>query len=121
MDGIVSFVFDTGADRTILMPLDARDLGVNYAALRNPNQARGIGGTVETHTEPARAFFVDDDDHILHGYEIALGICQPSQSAGQIPSLLGRDIIDRWRVTYDKSEAELAGEVISSDARWVRW
>ena len=34
-----------------------------------------------------------------------------------IPSLLGRDIIDRWRVTYDKSAPELLAEVISSDGR----
>ena len=34
-----------------------------------------------------------------------------------IPSLLGRDIIDRWRVIYDKSASELQAEVISSDAR----
>ena len=31
------------------------------------------------------------------------------------PSLLGRDVIDRWRVTYDKSASELLAKVISSD------
>ena len=36
-----------------------------------------------------------------------------------IPSLLGRDIIDQWRVTYDKSALELLAEVISSDAQQV--
>lgn len=34
-----------------------------------------------------------------------------------IPSLLGRDVIDQWRVTYDKSASELLAEVISWDAR----
>ena len=33
----------------------------------------------------------------------------------QIPSLLGRDIIDKWRVTYDKSRSELIAEVVASD------
>ena len=34
-----------------------------------------------------------------------------------VPSLLGRNIIDRWRVTYDKSAWELLAEVVSSDAQ----
>ena len=32
------------------------------------------------------------------------------------PSLLGRDIIDQWRVTYDRSASELLVEVVSWDA-----
>ena len=33
-----------------------------------------------------------------------------------VPSLLGRDIIDQWRVTYDRLASELLAEVVSWDA-----
>ena len=55
----------------------------------------------------------------LYGYEIELRICKPAEELMTIPSLLGRDIIDRWRVTYDKSASELLAEVVFSDARQV--
>lgn len=118
MEGVVSFVFDTGADTSMLMPLDAKDLGVDHAVLRNPASARGVGGTVTTHKEPAHLAFLDDEGDRLCGYEVALRICEPSDSATKIPSLLGRDVIDRWRVTYDKTRAELLGQVISCDHQW---
>ena len=119
--GIVSLVFDTGADGSMLMPLDARDLGVDHTALRTPALARGIGGAVTTYTEPAHLAFLDDDydGGGLCGYDVSLRICHPTESAMRVPSLLGRDVIDRWRVTYDKSRLELVGEVISCDHRWT--
>ena len=51
--------------------------------------------------------------------EIELRVCKPSTDLMTIPSLLGRDIIDQWRVTYDKFALELLAEVISSDAQQV--
>ena len=53
----------------------------------------------------------------LYGYEIELHICKPANNLMTVPSLLGRDIIDQWRVTYDKSASELLAKVISSDAQ----
>ena len=32
-----------------------------------------------------------------------------------VPSLLGRDIIDRWNVVYNKNEMVLAAQVVSAD------
>ena len=58
-------------------------------------------------------------DEALYGYEIELRVCKPSEDLMTISSLLGRDIIDQWRVTYDKSALELLAEVISSDAQQV--
>lgn len=42
----------------------------------------------------------------------------PTADAMRVPSLLGRNIIDRWRVTYDKSVSELIAEIVSSDAEF---
>ena len=36
--GPVSFLVDTGADQTMLMPVDATRLGVDHAQLTNPSE-----------------------------------------------------------------------------------
>ena len=40
----MSFLVDTGADKTVLMPLDGGRLGVDYDALPHRLQTVGIGG-----------------------------------------------------------------------------
>ena len=52
-------------------------------------------------------------------YGVDLMIYHPSNDATSIPSLLGRDVIDRWRAMYDKSVSELAADPVSYDLRWV--
>ena len=61
----------------------------------------GSGGKSEHFTESAYLVFVDDE--ALYGYAIELHFCKPADELMTIPSLLGRDIIDRWGVTYEKS------------------
>ena len=113
--GNVSFIFDTGADTSLLMPLDAQRMGIDYAMFETTESTLGIGGLSENYIESAYLAFVGDE--ALYGYEIELHVCKPAEELMTIPSLLGRDIIDRWRVTYDKSASELLAKVISSDAQ----
>ena len=115
VSGNVSFVFDTGADTSLLMPLDGHRMGIDYTSFQEKDQSLGIGGVSENFIEPAYLAFVGDEE--LYGYEIKLRICKPSEEIMTIPSLLGRDIIDQWRIIYDKSKLQLVAEVISSDAR----
>ena len=112
--GNVSFVFDTGADTSLLMPLDAQRIGIDYRNLTDKEQSLGIGGVSENFVESAYLAFAGADE--IYGYEIQLRICKPSREIISIPSLLGRDVIDQWRVIYDKSGSRLEAEVISSDA-----
>lgn len=85
---------------------------IDYGLLGNEISTLGIGGTSENFVESAYLAFVGDE--ALYGYEIELHICKPADELMTVPSLLGRDIIDRWRVT---SALELLAEVISWDAR----
>lgn len=116
--GNVSFIFDTGADSSVLMPADAITLGVDYDLLSDPSESFGIGGSAQTFEEYARLAFADANGDRLYSYDIPILIHEPAMDAMRIPSLLGRDVIDRWRVTYDKSVAELTAEVVSSDAEF---
>ncbi len=89
-----------------------------YDLLSNPFQSFGIGGSAPTYMERARLTFADDIGRILYGHDIPLLIHHPTADAMRVPSLLGRDIIDRWRVTYDKSVSELVAEVVSADTEF---
>ena len=102
-------------DTSLLMPLDAQRMGIDYAMLDNEVSTLGVGGASENFVEPAYLAFVGDE--ALYGYQIELHICKPANDLMNVPSLLGRNIINRWSVTYDKSASELLAEVISSDAR----
>ncbi len=113
----MSFIFDTGADTSLLMPLDAHRMGIDYGLLDNEMLTLGVGGASENYVESAYLAFIGDET--LYGYEIELHICKPAEELMTIPSLLGRDVIDEWRVVYDKSTWELSAEVISWDAREV--
>lgn len=115
--GNVSFIFDTGADTSLLMPLDAQRMGIDYGLLENEVPLLGVGGESMNRIEAGLLSFVDD--RALYRYEIELHICTPTKELMTIPSLLGRDVIDQWRVTYDRSASELLAEVISSDAKEV--
>ena len=111
-------MFDTGADTSLLMPLDARRIGINYTDLMESEQSQGIGRISIKFIEPAFLAFAGDPE--LYGYENELRICNPVDEILAIPSLLGRDIIDRWRVTYDKPELRLVADVVTVDGRQIR-
>ena len=85
--GNVSFIFDTGADTSLLMPLDGQRMGIDYGRFQNEETSLGIGGTSENYVESAYLAFVGDK--ALYGYEIELRVCKPSQDLMTIPSLLG--------------------------------
>ena len=54
----------------------------------------------------------------LYLYSLKLGISLPSQEIVKIPSLLGRDIIDQWRIVYDKPGRVLEAEVVTATAEY---
>ena len=96
----MSFMLDTGADETTLFPDDGERLGVPYAVLnRREIDAVGVGGTAETYEELA---FVDfsDGERAIYSYEISLTLLEPHEDLDGIPSLIGRDILNRWDVSY---------------------
>ena len=79
--GNVSFIFDTGADSSVLMPADAATLGVDYGLLSNPFESFGIGGSAPTYIERARIAFVDANAQRVYGYDIGLLIHHPTADA----------------------------------------
>ena len=113
----ISFLVDTGADRTMIMPTDGQVVGIDYSQLSTWTEVRGIDGArTQTYEEPALLAF-KEGSHLLHVYSINVLILRPTNRNLGIPSLLGRDIIDRWHMVYDKGNPRprLHFRVLSSD------
>lgn len=98
------------------MPLDGLRMGVDYADLPDQASSSGIGGAYENFIEPAILIFAGDNE--IYGYRLlSFRLGEPLPDAMTLPSILGRDIIDQWRVDYDKPQLRLTAEVITAGAR----
>jgi hypothetical protein len=54
----------------------------------------------------------------IYGYGITLTIVQPKPELETCPSLLGRDIINKWRMVYDPPANSLKVEVLRYDREY---
>jgi len=97
--GYVSFLVDTGANGSVLMPADSKKLGVDFRALRNPTTSQGIGGFAKGFEEDSVLAF--SGGRYVYGYDINIEVSSPTPDNRYLPSLLGRDVLNRWRVVID--------------------
>lgn len=113
----VQFLLDTGAGSTLLHPEGARKLEVPFDKLENEVTSRGVGGTSKSFSEPAFISFGDRfrDRLWLRSYAIDLSIAEPNEVNEKYPSLLGRNITDRWRIEYDPADSKLQCTVRYAD------
>ena len=111
----VSFIVDTGADQTVLMPLDAVRLGIDYGKLRKGQPLFGVGGRCESYRESALIVF-SENNRRLFLYEINIGIVDRKEEFMRTRSLLGRDILYRLRMDYNASKGIITFKAVSFDA-----
>jgi hypothetical protein len=117
IQGSISFLVDTGADTTTLLPDDSRRLGVDYSTLKlERGSTVGIGGAARFYAERAIIVFTDPGKW-LYAYEISLSISPYDKALKSVHSLLGRDILDRWQMTYGPSRKNLRFAVLSADLK----
>lgn len=114
LQGNISFIVDTGADRTVLMPLDGQRIGVDYSTLTGGVSTVGVGGYAQMFEESGAAVFLEGST-TLHLYFIKVSIASYTPEIADVPSLLGRDVLDRWRMHYNPSTGSLTFKVNSAD------
>ena len=108
------FLVDTGCDVTTLMPQASRAMRLPLHLLENPRSVVGAGGATECYPEPAMLAFYEAG-RCIWGYEILVDVMPPSRQTAWLPSLLGRDILDRWSMTYTPLRKQLTFEVLEYD------
>ena len=104
-------LIDTGASTTVVLDRDLRRLGVEWTRFSKPEgQLTGIGGTVHTRLiEDAKLIFKSASGEFttlasaVHAARHDLRGLGPEmrRSVMLLPSLLGRDIIERYKLVYD--------------------
>ncbi|MCY4484135.1 MAG: retropepsin-like aspartic protease [Spirochaetaceae bacterium] len=106
--GLVEFMVDTGADTTVLSRSDAESIGAKIDGLDDPHDVGGIGGTMRMYSVPAAVCLSDGSNE--RSFDIPIGIpdkIKDSAGYAEMPSLLGRDVINRSVMIYDSLRRKL--------------
>lgn len=111
----LSFLVDTGADCSTLMPTDGIKMSLNYGALQDPIVVGGMGGNAVCFQEYAVVAFDESNRSLIQYYFIQIKIPEPQPDLLRMPPMIGRDILDRWHMSYDPSQKKLAFTVRSAD------
>ena len=113
--GHIPFLLDTGSDITCLMPKDGRRLGVDYSSIKSwPHKSWGIGGFVNTAKQWVWVYFTESNE-VTRYYRLLIDIMPDIESLQWAPSLLGQDILARWRVVHEPASELLRVTVRSAD------
>lgn len=95
----LTFLVDSGASITAIHPADIPKLAIPQAALREAEtmQINGIGGRSIYRLIPGTLTFRADASATPLRYATTLYVADPTDDNADIPSLLGRDILNYWR------------------------
>ena len=85
--------------------------------VRSATRIRGIAGSLRSYDLPCELVF--EDGYKSHFYEITAGVPDPRRY-GNLPSILGRDVLQRWRMVYDEPRSVLSFTVRSADRTYTR-
>ena len=113
----VSFLVDTGADISLINPVDGIQGGIPYGDLAGERSIDRIGGPRTIFVEPVLIFFAEEPN-TLHRYHVRIGIAEPDSEPREgredMRSLVGRDVLDTWRMDYDPCHNRLSFEVLKA-------
>lgn len=110
----IDFIVDTGSDVTTLNPGDGNRINLDYSRLIYSEPAIAVGSKHNAAVLYAIVAFASDEG-ILPVYGIQLHITPYSRKYEKLPSMLGTDILHRWRMNWNPSKDLLEFEIISSD------
>jgi hypothetical protein len=123
VEGYIKLLIDTGASSTAILDKDRELLGIDLKKIEStPVKIGGIGGVVDTYLarNTKLSFRVEEGEHIEMVDVLVLKhdlIEVPEEVARRIlamPSLLGRDVMRKFKFIYGEREDRVALEGLSS-------
>lgn len=109
----VTFLMDTGADCSLLMPGDGIRLGIDYRSLDFRHTAFGIGGESKEH--PAAAIIMVSNGTTVYAHRRGIGIAEKRAETMGVPSILGMDVMREWEILVSYPEDKIQIVVKSCD------
>ena len=106
VDGYVQLLVDTGSYSGALHPAGGELLGCRFDLLTNPHDVDGVGGSHEYYEEEAIVTF-ESHDGSSYRRVVDLDVAKPNPEIDDLPSILGRDIINDMRITYYRPDGLL--------------
>jgi len=114
---VVSFLVDTGAGVTTLLDRDVKRLRIDVEKLKRVERGLfGIGGSLTTYLieDSALLFLSSNGEAVEERLRIYVGVhnveklCEAERkSILELPSLLGRDLIYRFKLVLDKAQNQV--------------
>ena len=116
MNGVeTSFLLDTGAEITSVMPSDGPSLGIDYSQLTGEVVLIwGVSGFIEATRRRAHILFTEDDG-TCRLYDIDVVVMPDQENLRGVPSVVGQDILSCWCFLHDPAAGALLGTVLSAD------
>lgn len=101
---LVPFLLDTGADATTLHPQDSLRIvsDVEIKALGSASPFGGAGQGKDHYPTDAVVIFAHEDNH-LEAIPLTVYIAEPAAHNQYLPSLLGRDALAHFPLSYDQA------------------
>lgn len=101
---IVSFLIDTGATHTVLLPADAEELGIPLATLADDSRiapVRTFGGNLSLFQTVAEVTLLDGsgDTQLL-----PMAVALPSAESWELPSVIGMSALRYFKLTLSVGE-----------------
>ncbi len=97
------------------MPADALRMNIDYNKLIAPGVVGGLGGNTVCYQEPAVLIFNEPNRNLIRYYFIKIMIPALNRDLMRMPPIVGRDILDQWRMNYDPSKNSLSFTVRSAN------
>jgi len=104
---IIEFLVDTGASRTTICDKDVIRLGIDFSKLEKLSEGMlGIGGLVDTHVlkDVKLVFRKENGESHAESFDriYVLKHAVRDERIMRIPSILGRDMLNKHALIYDK-------------------
>jgi hypothetical protein len=106
----ILFLVDLGATTTTILEADCVRLGIDCAKLqRSPSSSVVAGGKIQTYVLSDVTLFFESQDGTYHIERLQkVDVIKPQERSIKLPfSLLGIDIIKRFKLTYTSNELTL--------------